>query len=141
MIPDRIIEQGTLTTDGRRAAVEVRLPWYRALPASCIGGATLTVDGVAAPAESLRWEMNGRSFRFDELVPNTEEWWFPTDSAVLSGDLAFDADGEHQVEVGLVLYIPYIVIGENEVLHIEERDAKTMTARPSTGSGTGAVAA
>jgi hypothetical protein len=134
VIPDRIIEQGTLTTDGTRAAVEVRLPWYRALPASCIAGATLTVDGVAAPAESLRWEMNGRSFTFAELVPNTEEWWFPTDSAVLSGDLALDESAEHKVEVGLVLYIPYIVIGDDEVLHIEEHDAKTMTARKAVAA-------
>lgn len=134
MIPDRIIEQGTLTTDGARAEVEVRLPWYRALPASCIAGATLSVDGVAAPAESLRWEMNGRTFTFAELVPNTEEWWFPTDSAVLSGDIAFAEDGEHRVEVSLVLYIPYIVIGENEVLHIEERDVKTMTARKAVAA-------
>ena len=141
MIPDRIIEQGTLTTDGARAAVEVRLPWYRALPASCIGQATLTVDGVQAPAESLRWEMNGRSFTFGELVTDTEDWWFPTDSAVLSGDIALDGDAEHRVEVGLVLYIPYIVIGADEVLHIEEHDAKTMTARPSTGSATTEVAA
>jgi hypothetical protein len=128
VIPDRIIEQGTLTTDGSRAAVEVRLPWYRALPASCIAGATLVVDGVEAPAASLRWEMNGRTFTFDELRPNTEEWWFPTDSAVLSGDLTVGDGGEHEVEVDLVLYIPYIVIGANEVLHIEEHDAKTMTA-------------
>lgn len=129
MIPDRIIEQGTLTTDGTRAAVEVRLPWYRALPASCIAGAKLTIDGVEAPADSLRWELNGRTFTFPELVPNTEEWWFPTDSAVLSGDIPVAEDGDHAVSVELVLYIPYIVIGADEVLHIEERDAKTMPAR------------
>ena len=134
MIPDRIIEQGTLTTDGTRAAVEVRLPWYRALPASCIAGAKLVVDGVEAPAESLRWEMNGRTFTFDELAPNTEEWWFPTDSAVLSGDLAVDEDGEHTVAVELVLYIPYIVIGADEVLHIEEKDVKTMSARKAVAA-------
>ena len=138
MIPDRIIEQGTLTTDGARVSVEVRLPWYRALPASCIGGATLTVDGVEAPAESLRWEMNGRTFTLAELVPNTEEWWFPTDSAVLSGDLGPELDlageGEHEVQVGLTLYIPYIVIGDDEVLHIEEHDAKTMTARKAVAA-------
>ena len=39
MIPDRIIEQGTLTTAGSRASVEVRLPWYRALPGSSVSGA------------------------------------------------------------------------------------------------------
>ncbi|WP_173921633.1 DUF6379 domain-containing protein [Agromyces sp. Marseille-P2726] len=130
MISDRMIEAGTLTTDGARAAVEVRLPWYRALPGSCIAGAALAVDGLRAPAESLRWTMNDRTFTFDELVDETGEWWFPTDSAVLSGEIAVTADGaEHEVRVDLTLYIPYIVIGENEVLHIEEHDTKTMTAR------------
>ncbi len=129
MIPDRIIEQGTLSVSDGRAAVEVRLPWYRALPGSCIAGARLTVDGVQAPEESLRWLMNGTEFTFDELRTNVDEWWFPTDSAVLSGDVDVPADGEHEVSVDLVLYIPYIVISDSEVLHIEEHDTKTMTAR------------
>lgn len=129
MIPDRIIEQGTLTTDGPRTAVEVRLPWYRALPGSCIAGAKLTVDGVEAPAESMRWSMNGREFGFPELVDETSEWWFPTDSAVLSGEVPImDADAEHEVRVDLTLYIPYIIISDTETLHIEEHDIKTMKA-------------
>lgn len=128
MIPDRIIEQGTLATTGGRTSVEVRIPWYRALPGSCIAGATLTVDGVEAPAESLRWGMNGEEFTFAELETNTEQWWFPTDSAVLSGDLAIDPDAAHEVRVGLSLYIPYIIIGDGETLRIEEHDTKTMTA-------------
>jgi len=129
VIPDRIIEQGTLTTDGRRVEVEVRLPWYRALPGSCIAGAGLRVDGIPAAADSLRWTMNGRTFTFDELVDETGEWWFPTDSVVLSGDVPVAADAsEHQVGVDLKLYIPYIVISDSEVLHIEEHDTKTMKA-------------
>lgn len=128
MIPDRIIEQGTLTARSGRASVEVRLPWYRALPASCISGARLAVDGVEAPAESLRWEMNGEELTFAEMKTNTAQWWFPTDSAVLSGDIAMDA-GEHEVRVDLELYIPYIIIADDQVLHIEEHDTKTMTVR------------
>jgi len=128
VIPDRIIEQGTLTTHGARTAVEVRLPWYRALPGSCIAGAKLAIDGVEAPTESLRWNMNGREFSFDELRTNTEEWWFPTDSAVLSGDLPVDPDAEHEVTVGLTLYIPYIIISDTETLHIDETNTKTMKA-------------
>ena len=54
MIPDRIIEDGTLRTDGGRTSVEVRIPWYRALPASCIADVGLIVDGAAAPKETLR---------------------------------------------------------------------------------------
>lgn len=129
MIPDRIIEEGTLTTDGQRTAVEVRIPWYRALPASCIAGATLTVDGIAAPVDSLRWQLNGRERTFDEMRDDTEDWWFPLDSAVLSGDLPLGVgDGEHEVAVDLTVYIPYIIIGDDEVLHIEEHDSKTMKA-------------
>jgi hypothetical protein len=126
MIPDRIIEQGTLTTSDGRASVEVRLPWYRALPGSSISEAALSIDGVSAPAESLRWQLNGREYRLVELVDELEEWWFPTDSAVLSGELPLDADDrEHEVEVELKLYIPYIVT-DHGVLRIEERDRKTM---------------
>jgi hypothetical protein len=128
VIPDRIIEQGTLTTTGARSAVEVRLPWYRALPGSCIAGATLTIDGVAAPAESLRWRMNDREFTFDELRTTTDEWWFPTDSAVLSGELEIEPDAEHEVTVALTLYIPYIIISDDETLHIDETNTKTMKA-------------
>jgi len=129
VIPDRIIEQGTLTTDGARAAVEVRIPWYRALPASCISEFGLAVDGVPAPAESLRWTMNGTTYRADELAAHPDDWWFPLDSAVVSGDVPVADDGaEHRVDVELKLYIPYIVIGDGEVLRIEEHDTKTMSA-------------
>jgi len=128
VIPDRIIEPNTLTTDGRRAEVEVRIPWYRALPGSCIAGAVLSIDGVPAAEDSLRWTMNGRTFTFDELVDETGEWWFPTDSAVLSGDLPIEDDAEHEVRVDLTLYIPYIIISDTETLHIEEHDIKTMKA-------------
>ena len=137
MIADRMIEQGTLTTDGGRTAVEVRIPWYRALPGSCIAGAALTVDGVAAPPESLRWTMNGRTFTFDELVEETGEWWFPLDSAILSGDLPIEEGGEHEVRVDLKLYIPYIIT-DHGVLHIEEHDTKTMKARTSMDTQKGA---
>lgn len=126
MIADRIIEQGTLTSQDGRAAVEVRIPWYRALPGSCIAGAALTVDGVAAPEESLRWTMNNRTFTFAELLDQTGEWWFPLDSAVLSGDLTLsDPQADHEVRVDLKLYIPYIIT-DHGVLHIEEHDTKTM---------------
>lgn len=128
MIPDRIIEPDTLTTDGARTTVEVRLPWYRALPGSCIDEVALSVDGVAAPAESLRWTMNGRTFAIPELAGQVDEWWFPADSAVLSGDVPVAAgDGEHAVAVELKIFIPYIVT-DHGVLRIEERDSKTMTA-------------
>ena len=126
MIADRIIEQGTLTTQDGRTAVEVRIPWYRALPGSCIAGAALTIDGVAAPEDSLRWTMNDRTFAIPDLADKVDEWWFPADSVVVEGDLAVEpGDTEHRVDVDLKLYIPYIIT-DHGVLHIEEHDTKTM---------------
>ncbi len=128
MIPDRIIEQGTLRTDGSRATVEVRLPWYRALPGSCISEVGFAVDGRPASEESLRWTMNGREFRIEDLAGEVDEWWFPTDSVVVSGEIPVPADDqEHKVDVELKLYIPYIVT-DHGVLRIEEHDTKTMKA-------------
>jgi Domain of unknown function (DUF6379) len=130
VIPDRIIEPSTLRTDGGRTSVEVRLPWYRALPGSCISQVSLAVDGRSAPAESLRWTMNDRTFRIPELADKVDEWWFPADSVVVEGDLDVPADdGEHTVDVELKIYIPYIVT-DHGVLRIEEHDTKTMKAVP-----------
>ena len=128
MIPDRIIEQGTLTTDGARTAVEVRLPWYRALPGSCIAGAKLTIDGVEAPAESLRWNMNGREFSFDELRTKPRNGGSPPTRRCSRATSRSMPDAEHEVRVDLTLYIPYIIISDTETLHIEENDTKTMKA-------------
>lgn len=127
MIPDRIIEQDTLKTDGSTSTVEVRLPWYRSLPAASISEVEFSVDGVTAPTDSLRWTMNGRTYTLDELVGVIDEWWFPTDSAVLSGRIPVEAGGPHEVRVALKLYIPYIVT-DHGVLRIEEHNEKTMEA-------------
>lgn len=128
MIPDRIIEQGTLTLQDGRASVEVRLPWYRSLPAASISEVELSIDGVAAPADSIRWTMNGVTYRLEELEGVIDQWWFPTDSAVVTGDVAVDdPSADHDVRVALKLYIPYIVT-DHGVLRIEEQNTKTMKA-------------
>jgi hypothetical protein len=111
--------------------VEVRLPWYRALPGSSVSEVGFTIDGVPAKEETLRWTMNGRTFRLDELATELDEWWFPTDSAVVSAEIPVDTEGgDHRVDVELKLYIPYIVTDQG-VLRIEEHDTKTMKAAQS----------
>jgi hypothetical protein len=128
MIPDRIIEAGTLTTHGERAAVEVRLPWYRALPGSCVSEVGFSVDGVAIAPDSLRWTMNGRTFQIHELKDEVDEWWFPADSVLVEGNVHVEpGDQDHRVDVELKLFIPYIVT-DHGVLRIEEHDTKTMPA-------------
>jgi hypothetical protein len=128
VIPDRIIESGTLIATGSEAAVEVRIPWYRALPGSCISEVVFAIDGIDAPADTLRWTMNGKTFSLPDLAREVDEWWFPVDSAIVSGHIPIANDcAEHKVDIALKLYIPYIVTVHG-VLRIEERDSKTMRA-------------
>ena len=126
MMPEQIIERGTLTARGDRIGLSVRMPWYRALPLSSVADVDWTVDGQQVPRESLTWTVDGRTYRLDELPPRHDEWWYVLDSAVIEGDRPdLDDRGEHEVRVTLGLYIPYITT-DFGVLKIEEKDVTTM---------------
>lgn len=126
MMPEQIIEPGTLTVRDDRVGLAVRMPWYRALPLSSVADIIWTVAGRPVPRESITWTTDGRTYALDDLPPRHDEWWYVLDSAVLEGVLpGLDVAGEHEVSVTLALYIPYITT-DFGVLKIEEKDTKTM---------------
>jgi Domain of unknown function (DUF6379) len=126
VINDRLIEPDSLVIEPGRVRVDVRIPWYRAIPASCISDVSVRVDGDEVPRESVRCELNGRVRRLEEFAQLTDESWFTTDALTVSGDLDVDASGEHDVFVNLKLYIPYIIT-DHGVLMIDESLETTMT--------------
>lgn len=130
VISDRLIEEGSLVTSDGRTSVEVRIPWYRAVPASCIADVSFTIDGEKPPADSVRVELNGTSRTMADFPALTVEQWFPTDGLTVSGDLDLEPGTEHEVSVELKLYIPYIVTAHG-VLMIDERKEMRMTANPA----------
>jgi hypothetical protein len=101
-------EQGMRTSvDG--VEIDVRLPWYRSMPLSVVEVASLSVDGRAIPPQDIRFEINAQSFRLDQLAELTNEFWFVLDRAVLRLPAAAAGAGpEHEVELQLNLYPPYI---------------------------------
>ena len=127
MINDRLIEPDSLRVAPGRVSVDVRIPWYRAIPASCIAGVSVSVDGRPLPAESVRFELNDRERRLEEFPALLDESWFTTDALTVSGDLDVPAGAEHDVAVNLKLYIPYIVTAHG-VLMIDESREERMTA-------------
>jgi hypothetical protein len=126
MINDRLIEPHSLKIRPGRVAVDVRIPWYRAIPASCISSVSVSIDGQEVAVESVRCELNGRERRLEEFPDLVDESWFTTDSLTVSGDLDVPAEGEHDVAVNLKLYIPYIVT-DHGVLMIDESRVERMT--------------
>jgi hypothetical protein len=119
VINDRLIERDSLVVEPNRIRIDVRIPWYRAVPASCIAGVEVRIDRRTIPADSLRCELNGRERRLAEFPELVNEAWFPTDPLRVSGGLEVAPAAEHDVFVNLKLYIPYIVTAHG-VLMIDE---------------------
>ncbi len=126
MLPEQIIEQGSMVSRGDRIGLSVRMPWYRALPLSSVADVRWTIDGELVPRESITWTVDGVTRRLDELPPQHDAWWYVLDSALLEGDgRALKDRDEHEVSVTLSLFIPYITTALG-VLKIEEKDTKAM---------------
>jgi hypothetical protein len=119
VINDRLIDPDSLVLQPGKVTVGVRIPWYRAIPASCIHDVTVSVDGEPVPSESIVCELNGRPRRLEEFPELVDESWFTTDPLTVSGDLDLESAETHDVHVNLKLFIPYIVTAHG-VLMIDE---------------------
>jgi len=101
---DLIAEPIRRTADGFE--VPVNSFWYRALPLSCTYF-EIWVDGTPVPPERIRVHVNEHDYPVDELAEHEDETWFVLDAARVrvAAELT---PGEHELEVGLVHWIPYL---------------------------------
>ena len=82
MLTDRVIEEGTLLDDDDSISFDIRIPWYRSLPLSCVEGLDVTVDGTSVPAaDDVRIAFDDTTYGLDELPPLYDDWWQVTDPA------------------------------------------------------------
>lgn len=98
------------TADG--IAVSVQLPWYRSLWLSAVDDVAASVNGVEVPKDRLRFELQGRSYRIEELPDQWETLWFVADrpDVVISLDDAPAAGEKLTVEVVLTMRLLYMQI-------------------------------
>ena len=132
MLTDRVLEEGSLAEDGESISFDIRIPWYRSLPLSCVEGLEVTIDGTAIAAGDVRIDFNGTTYALEDLPPLHEDWWQVTDAARVTVPRADEvvAEGSHEVDVTLALRIPYIV-EEGRRLVMHERCAKTLAGGTS----------
>ena len=103
-------------TDVRRhpdgIAVSVQLPWYRSLWLSAVDDVAATVNGVAIPKESLRFELQGRSYTLPQLPEQWETLWFVADrpDVIIPLERIPEPGEEIDVEVVLTLRLLYMQI-------------------------------
>ncbi|MEV5069965.1 hypothetical protein MRBLMI12_001550 [Microbacterium sp. LMI12-1-1.1] len=98
------------TDDG--IAVSVQLPWYRSLWLSAVDDVAASVNGVEIPRDELRFVLEGRSYRVDELPEQSETLWFVADRPDVLIPLAHaPAAGEKlTVEIVLTMRLLYMQI-------------------------------
>ena len=93
-------------------AVSVQLPWYRSLWLSAVDGVAVTVNGEAIPTDRLRFALQGREYRIEELPEQWDTLWFVADRPDVLIDLGrVPAEGEKlTVEVVLTMRLLYMQI-------------------------------
>lgn len=93
-------------------AVSIQLPWYRSLWLSAVDDVEASVNGVPVPRDRVRFELQGRSYRVEELREQHETLWFVADrpDVVLDLDEVPGAGETVQVEVVLTLRLLYMQI-------------------------------
>lgn len=125
MLFDKVVDPDTLRMTPSGFSVGVRLPWYRALPLSCVSINLLTIDGSLVEPGKIRFLINGNNYSLDDLSDKMEETWFSVDTATLqiTGHILAE-NSEHEVEAEVEVRPPYI-----KNLRRVGRATKTMKVR------------
>lgn len=84
-------------------AVSVQLPWYRSLWLSAVDDVAASVNGVEVPKDSLRFELQGKSYRIEELPEQSETLWFVADKPEVVIDLGRTPEPGEKLTVEVVL--------------------------------------
>lgn len=96
-------------TPGGGFQVRIRSPYYRGVWTNLIDGASVTVDGEEFAADTLRWNIHGNDYSFEELQESTDSRWPVDVPAVLSVPRDEPLSiGFHDVSVELRLRMSYI---------------------------------
>ena len=124
MLTEQVIADDSLRAVPGGVAFNVRIPWYRSLPYSCVEGLDVSFDGQRIDPEGLTIELDGVAHTLGDLPPLHERWWYVADAATVTVPLEAPPEGgEHELDVTLSMRIPYII--ESEVpLVMRERCVK-----------------
>lgn len=126
MLGDQVIADEPLHIVEDGVAFRLRMPWYRALPLSCLEGLEVRLDGSEVPSDDIALSIGGQTYRLAELPPLHDTWWHVTDAIEVTVTRAQASQtDEHELDVTVALRIPYIVESGHPLV-MRERCVKQM---------------
>lgn len=93
---------------GDDLTLDIRLPWYRSLPLSTVEIARLEIDGRPVAASDISLEIDGRRYPVNALGDLVDVWWYVLDSGLLHVRVHGLEGAQHDVDLTVNLYPPYI---------------------------------
>ena len=104
-----MISDGGLKAAGTGIDLDLRLPWYRALPLSVVTIDEVAIDGKALDLAPATFSINGKTMPLSAFATGFEDWWFTADSGILHvPDVTLPAGSRHEVEATIAVKPPYI---------------------------------
>lgn len=132
MLTDRVIEEGTLLVDEDSLSFDIRIPWYRSLPLSCVEGIEVRVDSTSVPAADTWIAFGDTTYGLGDLAPLYDDWWTVTDPARVRVQAPGGfGSGPFEIDVTLSIRIPYIVERDRRLV-MRERCVKILTPASSS---------
>jgi hypothetical protein len=100
-----LIRPGALTVRDGWLTVDLRLPWYRSLPLSCLESLDVAVAGAPVAVRSLA--VPGFAGPL-ERTADSDVWWDLRDRAVVTLDASARPGDVVALDVSVAVRIPYI---------------------------------
>lgn len=109
---------------------DVQLAYYRGHYLSDIDLLEVYLDGEKMPQEAVTFELNGKEMPVYKLTYAVTEFWSQVEPAkirvIKKGGIE---DGEHKLELKLMLRVPYMQIGPgHSFMPLDSGDTVTVTA-------------
>jgi hypothetical protein len=105
-----ILKEDALEATENGFQLKFQSHWYRSLPLSCMDFA-LKIDGKEVDKNSLKINVNGNKYHYDQLPELDKEWLFILDRGKLEAAEPLTKGKEYDIEFKYDLHIPYILVG------------------------------
>ncbi len=127
---DTVLSDDSLTCRPDGLAIALTVPWYRSLWLSSVTDIAVAVNGTAVPANDLRVELGGRTYRVEELGEQWQTLWFIQDRlvVVVPMDPPPVAGQRVDVQVTVELRLPYMQIAPMTYVTNHATNSRTLVA-------------